>query len=101
MLYYKTKTKKENIIIKGKKEIFNTYEFIDFFISNELVTKKELEKRLNIHKNNIFSFECDELKKNKYYCNFDELIQVCFDEVNINKNKTGFVFGARKELITK
>lgn len=99
MKYYKIKSKKENLVIKAKKEWGNQYLFIGFLIVDELITKKELEKFLKIDKYTYFSFECDEIKKSKYIYTFNELINECFEIVNINKNKTAFFFGARKEVI--
>ena len=98
MIYYKVKSKKENISVKGKENIFQAYQYLDFFIAGELLTKKEIEKMLKCKKNNVFSFESNEIEKNKYVYNLDELIETCFDKVNINKNKTVYVFGSRKEI---
>lgn len=102
MIYYQVKTKKENIRIKAKEKWYNDFIFLNyFFVANELVTKKELEKILQKEKYNVFSFECEEIEKKQYSYTFDELINMCFNIVNINKNKTGYFFGARIALDKK
>lgn len=69
------------------------YNYIDFFVKNELITQKELTKILK--NNNIFSLE---------YCGYsisgltkEELIKNLFDIVEVNKNNTYCIFGSRFE----
>ena len=98
MEYLKIKSKKENIKLYGKDNIFTYFNLLDnFLIANELVTRKELDKMLKSSKYTIFNFECDELVKNKLYYTKDELIEALFDKVEIKKNNTYIAFGARFE----
>lgn len=98
MEYLKTKSKKENIRLYGKDNIFKYFNLLDdFLVANELVTKKELDKMLKSSKYSIFNFECDEIVKNKLYYTKNELIEALFDKVEINKNRTYIAFGARFE----
>lgn len=93
MIYYKVKSKNDNIELYAKNEFYNYFKKINFVISGELITKKELEKILKDY--NFYNFQCNELAKKQYYYTKKELIKNIFDIVEINKNKTYIAFGAR------
>ncbi len=93
MLYYKVKS---NIKVYYK----TNYGLIYLYrlIKNELFTKCELNKILKDYK--YYNFENLEknihIEKNKNMYSKNELLNIVCDKVEINKNKTAFVFVIRK-----
>lgn len=81
----------DNIRIWGKNDNSH-YQYINFYITDELFTENELKKELL--KYSKFVIDGDYIRKNNI--DIEELKKVLFDIVEVSSQKTFKMFGVRK-----